>query len=131
MPDGSDAAPHPIRLNAEPEAAKVDPFPEWFLQFLNDRQTRKPSAHTMTAYRQDFIAIATLVTNSNWFRPQQSFATDTDSGVRAISTCDSDLFVRPTIDGQLPAVILFMPRRPKCRSTIGRLFGPERDRMES
>jgi integrase/recombinase XerC len=30
---------------------------------LNDRQTRKPSAHTMKAYRQDFIAIATLVTD--------------------------------------------------------------------
>jgi hypothetical protein len=28
--------------------------------FLNDRQTRKPSAHTMKAYRQDFIAIATV-----------------------------------------------------------------------
>ena len=33
-----------------------------FAQFLNDRQTRKPSAHTMKAYRQDFLAIATLVT---------------------------------------------------------------------
>ena len=32
-------------------------------QFLNDRQTRKPSAHTMKAYRQDFVAIATLVTD--------------------------------------------------------------------
>jgi len=39
----------------------VDPFLDWFSQFLNDRQTRKPSAHTMKAYRQDFIAIATLV----------------------------------------------------------------------
>ena len=43
-------------------AAEVDSFPEWFSQFLNDRQTRKPSAHTMKAYRQDFIAIATLIT---------------------------------------------------------------------
>jgi site-specific recombinase XerD len=40
----------------------VDLFPNWFSQFLNDRQTRKPSAHTMKAYRQDFNAIATLVT---------------------------------------------------------------------
>jgi integrase/recombinase XerC len=39
----------------------VDPFLDWFSQFLNDRQTRKPSAHTMKAYRQDFVAIATLV----------------------------------------------------------------------
>ena len=55
----------PVRLDAETEAAEVDPFPEWFSQFLNDRQTRKPSAHTMKAYRQDFIAIATLVTDGD------------------------------------------------------------------
>jgi integrase/recombinase XerC len=36
--------------------------PEWFAAFLADRGTRKPSAHTMKAYRQDFDAIATLVT---------------------------------------------------------------------
>ena len=53
--------------------ATVHPFPEWFSQFLNDRQTRKPSAHTMKAYRQDFIAIATLVTNGD---PAQLAATD-------------------------------------------------------
>ena len=35
--------------------------PEWFAAFLADRGTRKPSAHTMKAYRQDFDAIATLV----------------------------------------------------------------------
>jgi integrase/recombinase XerC len=35
------------------------------MQFLNDRQTRKPSAHTIKAYRQDFIAIANLVTDGN------------------------------------------------------------------
>ena len=35
--------------------------PEWFAAFLADRGTRKPSAHTMRAYRQDFEAIATLV----------------------------------------------------------------------
>jgi integrase/recombinase XerC len=32
---------------------------------LNDRQTRTPSAPTMKAYRQDFIAIATLVTDDD------------------------------------------------------------------
>ncbi len=41
--------------NAEPSR------PEWFAAFLADRGTRKPSAHTMKAYRQDFDAIATLV----------------------------------------------------------------------
>jgi integrase/recombinase XerC len=35
--------------------------PQWFAAFLADRGTRKPSAHTMKAYRQDFDAIATLV----------------------------------------------------------------------
>ena len=33
------------------DAADVDPIPEWFSHFLNDRQTRKPSAHTMTRPR--------------------------------------------------------------------------------
>jgi hypothetical protein len=49
-----------VRVAAELAAAKVAPFPQWFTQFLNDRQTRKPSAHTMKAYRQDFVAIAVL-----------------------------------------------------------------------
>ena len=35
--------------------------PEWFGAFLADRGTRKPSAHTLKAYRQDFDAIATLI----------------------------------------------------------------------
>lgn len=43
----------------------TDPFPRWFIDFLNDRQTRKPSAHTMKAYRQDFLAIAAVITDGN------------------------------------------------------------------
>lgn len=39
----------------------VDGLPQWFVDFLNDRQTRKPSPHTMKAYRQDFVAIAALI----------------------------------------------------------------------
>jgi integrase/recombinase XerC len=35
--------------------------PEWFTAFLADRGTRKPSAHTLKAYRQDFYAIASLI----------------------------------------------------------------------
>jgi len=35
--------------------------PEWFAALLDDRGARKPSAHTMKAYRQDFDAIAVLV----------------------------------------------------------------------
>jgi len=61
----SESAPTPVRRDAETEVADTDLFPEWFSQFLNDRQTRKPSAHTMKAYRQDFIAIATLVAGGN------------------------------------------------------------------
>ena len=48
-----------------PGSAVVDSLPEWFTQFVNDRQTRKPSAHTMKAYRQDFIAIAELMTEGD------------------------------------------------------------------
>jgi hypothetical protein len=36
-------------------------YPEWFSAFLADRAIRKPSAHTAKAYRQDFLAIATLL----------------------------------------------------------------------
>lgn len=35
--------------------------PGWFLAFLADRAVRKPSPHTVKAYRQDFAAIATLL----------------------------------------------------------------------
>ena len=42
-------------------AACDDSRPAWFEAFLADRGTRKPSAHTMKAYRQDFDAIATLI----------------------------------------------------------------------
>jgi hypothetical protein len=35
--------------------------PAWFEAFLADRGTRKPSAHTMKAYRQDFEAIAAAI----------------------------------------------------------------------
>lgn len=45
------------------EAAERDPYPQWFAPLLDDRQTRKPSAHTMKAYRQDFVAIAALATD--------------------------------------------------------------------
>jgi site-specific recombinase XerD len=36
-------------------------YPEWFTAFLADRAIRKPSPHTAKAYRQDFVAIATLL----------------------------------------------------------------------
>src|SRR4051812_28621897 len=39
--------------------------PEWFEAFLADRGTRKPSVHTLEAYRQDFDAIATMITGDD------------------------------------------------------------------
>ena len=51
--------------SACPRTAQADGVegarPEWFAAFLADRGTRKPSAHTLKAYRQDFDAIATLI----------------------------------------------------------------------
>lgn len=44
------------------ETSPEDAFPDWFTEFLADRQTRKPSPHTVLAYRRDFSAIATLIT---------------------------------------------------------------------
>ena len=47
---------------APPPAADVAATdPEWFESFLADRGTRKTSAHTLKAYRQDFDAIASLI----------------------------------------------------------------------
>ena len=36
-------------------------YPGWFTEFLADRAVRKPSPHTVKAYRQDFEAIAILL----------------------------------------------------------------------
>ena len=67
MPDnlGPASGPPPSPTGDASEATEADWFPYWFTQFLNDRQTRKPSAHTMKAYRQDFIAIAGLMPGGN------------------------------------------------------------------
>lgn len=65
MPGNRDHA-HPVPPDGrDASAPEADPFPDWFTAFLHDRQTRKPSAHTMKAYRQDFIAIGALVTNGD------------------------------------------------------------------
>ena len=63
MPDtpGPASPPTPAPAGDASEPGDAELFPHWFTQFLDDRQTRKPSAHTMKAYRQDFIAIATLM----------------------------------------------------------------------
>ncbi|ATO67754.1 recombinase [Mycobacterium avium subsp. hominissuis] len=48
-------------MTPEPRALNDDEsrYPGWFLAFMADRAVRKPSPHTLKAYRQDFIAIAT------------------------------------------------------------------------
>jgi integrase/recombinase XerC len=65
MPDRPDSARMPVQSARDSDPREADPFPNWFTAFLHDRQTRKPSSHTMKAYRQDFDAIARLVTNGN------------------------------------------------------------------
>jgi integrase/recombinase XerC len=63
VPDNRDHARLAPPAGPDPNAAEADPFPDWFTAFLHDRQTRKPSAHTVKAYRQDFAVIASLVTD--------------------------------------------------------------------
>lgn len=44
------------------DALPLEPgFPQWFSAFVADRAVRKPSPHTAKAYRQDFVAIASLL----------------------------------------------------------------------
>src|ERR1700737_1892597 len=59
-------APGPGRTNT-PDVSR----PEWFAAFLADRGTRKPSAHTIKAYCQDFDAIATLIAGGDAGGPLQ------------------------------------------------------------
>ena len=56
------AAP-PVAIGSDADTAAATP--NWFADFLNDRATRKPSAHTMKAYRQDFTAVADLLTSGD------------------------------------------------------------------
>jgi site-specific recombinase XerC len=52
-----------VRRSAPQQPATLG-SPGWFTDFLADRAVRKPSAHTIKAYRQDFEAIATLLTGT-------------------------------------------------------------------
>ena len=56
--DGVASGPAP----RQPAAGAPPGTPVWFEEFVIDRATRKPSVHTVKAYRQDFAAIATLLT---------------------------------------------------------------------
>ena len=55
-PDGSVRGSGPGERDAETAVAE----PNWFADFMIDRSTRKPSEHTLKAYRQDFIAVARI-----------------------------------------------------------------------
>src|ERR1700758_1998026 len=57
-PDGSVRGSGPGERDSETAVAE----PNWFADFMIDRSTRKPSEHTLKAYRQDFIAVAALLT---------------------------------------------------------------------
>lgn len=71
MPEGP--AGTPPRGDESGSESPADVHPDWFTMFLDDRQTRKPSAHTMKAYRQDFVAIAAVVTGG---RPDRMAVAD-------------------------------------------------------
>ena len=45
----------------ESDSDTASAIPDWFADFLIDRALRKPSEHTMKAYRQDFAAVASLL----------------------------------------------------------------------
>lgn len=49
------------RRSDDDASLRAPSFPQWFSAFLADRAVRKPSPHTATAYRQDFVAIAELL----------------------------------------------------------------------
>ena len=46
----------------QPAAGAPPGTPVWFEEFVIDRATGKPSVHTVKAYRQDFAAIAAVLT---------------------------------------------------------------------
>jgi integrase/recombinase XerC len=46
----------------ESDSDTATAIPDWFADFLIDPAPRKPSEHTMKAYRQDFAAVASLLT---------------------------------------------------------------------
>ena len=57
-PGGADATVTAPESDSDTATA----IPDWFADFLIERAPRKPSEHTMKAYRQDFAAVASLLT---------------------------------------------------------------------
>ncbi|MFQ2878630.1 tyrosine recombinase XerC [Mycobacterium sp. MS3] len=52
----------PVEQSAPRSPTRTDADrPKWFRAFLADRSTRKPSQHTVAAYRRDFDAIAAVL----------------------------------------------------------------------
>jgi site-specific recombinase XerD len=58
-------------------------YPQWFSAFLADRAVRKPSRHTVKAYRQDFGAIAELLAGDQVQVAQLTPAGITKDAIRA------------------------------------------------
>ncbi|ULE31134.1 tyrosine-type recombinase/integrase [Mycobacterium sp. IDR2000157661] len=64
--------------------------PAWFTGFLADRAVRKPSPHTIKAYRQDFIAIASLLAGSVEQVPQLTADAITKDSMRTAFAAYAD-----------------------------------------
>jgi integrase/recombinase XerC len=65
VPDPTYPATAGVSARSDAAPSDADLYPAWFTAFLHDRQTRKPPAHTVKAYRQDFLAIASLLTDGD------------------------------------------------------------------
>lgn len=61
-PAGASACAEAAATGPDTDSATAAAIPDWFADFLIDRASRKPSEHTMKAYRQDFAAVADLLT---------------------------------------------------------------------
>jgi integrase/recombinase XerC len=71
-----------VQAGPETDALEAKPFPDWFTAFLHDSPTRKPLSHNMKAYRLDFAAIASPVTDGNPTR--MDIADITKDSMRAV-----------------------------------------------
>lgn len=114
--------------------------PEWFAAFLADRGTRKPSVHTMKAYRQDFDAIAALIVGSGSDLSAMSLSDITTASMRgafaqyartheaaSIQRCWStwNVLCAFLFTGELiPANPMPMVGRPKIAKTLPKSLAP-------
>ena len=98
-----------------------DRCPQWFQAFLADRAVRKPSMHTIKAYRQDFMAIATTLVGMRW--PASHSATAIAAAVvstparrasrrpHSLARCSARTFTPASRSGNTGADSSFLPIR--------------------